>query len=263
MGLVRRMRARLEQEDGFTLIELLLAASIGTVVVLFTFNLLDSSGRASAEVQNRVDGVQRGRVAMEQITQRLRSQVCLDTSTPAITYGDDNELRFYTELGDEAFKPEARKLRFLDPDNDGKGDITEDVWRTLSTPPVDTFSTDPNPVRGDTKDRGVVKGMARALEDEPAAENGEGRAIGDPVPILRYYAFLGNDPATPALLLKTPLSDTDRARVVKIAVSFDSLPSRRAGVSAAARGRVDTRFESDVFVRTADPTDPEHSPQCL
>ncbi|MDQ3870661.1 MAG: hypothetical protein M3301_03470 [Chloroflexota bacterium] len=257
MAPTRRMRQRLAVEEGFTLIELLVSVSIGIVVVLATFNLLDASGRASNEVQNRVDGVQRGRVAMEQITQRLRSQVCLDTSTPSITYGDQNEVRFYSELGDEAFNPEARKLSFVDPDGDGKGDIAEDLWTSLSTPPVNTFSTVP------TRTRGVIKGMARALEEKPAAQNGEGRNVGDPVPVFRYYAFLGNDPATPALLLQTPLSATDRARVVKISVSFDAQPGRRASVPAPSRERVDTRFENDVFVRTADPTDPEHSPQCL
>ena len=47
--------------------------------------------------------------------------------------------------------------------------------------------------------------------------------------------------------------------MVKIAVSFDARPGRRR----AAKNRTDTTFEGDVFVRTADPTDPEHSPQCL
>ena len=48
------------------------------------------------------------------------------------------------------------------------------------------------------------------------------------------------------------------ARVVKIEVAFDSRPTKRASQS----NRIDTSFESEVFVRTADPTDPEHSPQC-
>ena len=252
-----RVGRRLAGEGGFTIIELMMAVSVGMIVILFTFNLLDSAGRASTETQNRVDSVQRGRVAMEQITQRLRSQVCLDSNTPAVTYGDDDELRFYSELGGETFAPEARRLRFDDPDGDGNGDLNETVWNTLASPPADTYATPP------TTTRNVLKGMMRSLEDEAPADNGEGRAIGDPVPVFRYYTFLGNNPATPALRLQTPLSVADRARVVRIAIAFDSLPSRRQGAPTGTRSRVDTRFENDVFVRTADPTDPEHSPQCL
>ena len=77
-------------------------------------------------------------------------------------------------------------------------------------------------------------------------------------PFFRYYAFVGNDPAKPELLLQTPLSATDMARAVKIEVAFDSRPSKRA----AQPNRIDTSFENEIFVRTADPTDPEHSPQC-
>jgi hypothetical protein len=46
--------------------------------------------------------------------------------------------------------------------------------------------------------------------------------------------------------------------VVKVTVSFDSRPSKRN----AGPNRLDTNLENEVFVRTADPTDPEHSPQC-
>ncbi len=238
----------MRNESGFSLVELLVSVSIGLIVVMATFNLLDSSTRASANVEDRIDALQRGRNAMEQIVQRVRSQVCLNTSTPSIVYGDSDELRLYTELGDEVFTPEGRRLRFTNGNT-----LQESLWTTLSNPPANTFATAP------TRNTNLIVGMARAAEDEPAAQNGEGRAVGDPVPIFRYYAFLGNDPATPALLLQTPLSATDRARVVKIAISFDARPTRRAG----AKNRVDTTFEGDIFVRTADPTDPEHSPQCL
>ena len=250
------VRSRLAAERGFTIVELMVAVSVGMVVILFTFNLLDAAGRASTEVSDRVDSVQRGRVAMEQVTQRLRSQVCLDSNTPAVTYGDDDELRFYSELGDEVFTPEARRLRFDDPDGDGFGDLNESVWTTLSSPPGDTFSTPA------TSSRNVLAGMMRALEDDPATQNNEGRAVGDPVPVFRYYTFLLNAPNSPTVRLQTPLSVADRARVVRIAVAFESLPARRSG-APAGRQPVDTRYENDVFVRTADPTDPEHSPQCL
>jgi hypothetical protein len=48
------------------------------------------------------------------------------------------------------------------------------------------------------------------------------------------------------------------ARVVKISIVLDSRPTKLD----AQANRIDTSFESEIFVRTADPTDPEHSPQC-
>jgi hypothetical protein len=44
---------------------------------------------------------------------------------------------------------------------------------------------------------------------------------------------------------------------VQITVNFQALPSRLNSVYPGEP------FTADVFVRTADPTDPEHSPLCF
>jgi hypothetical protein len=144
---------------------------------------------------------------------------------------------FYSELNtttdaqaNPLFAPEGRRITL------SGGRLTEEIWNSLATPFANTFNASPNTNRL----------MADAIFPEPG------------VPFLRYYAFVGNDPAKPDLLLQTPLSATDMARVVKIAVAYDSRPSKRAGQS----NRIDTTYEDEVFVRTADPTDPDHSPQC-
>jgi hypothetical protein len=46
---------------------------------------------------------------------------------------------------------------------------------------------------------------------------------------------------------------------VRVVVAFDSRPTR----GPKTRAGLDTRTETDVFVRTADPTDPDNSPSCL
>jgi hypothetical protein len=76
-------------------------------------------------------------------------------------------------------------------------------------------------------------------------------------PLFRYFTFI-NNPARPDLELIPPLDSDDMARVVKIEVAFDARPTKRTGQT----NRVDSSFEDEVFVRTADPTDPEHSPLC-
>jgi Tfp pilus assembly protein FimT len=251
-----RIQRRLGDESGFSLMELLVAATVGMVVLLATFNLMDASTKASAAVEDRVEALQRGRTAYEQIVQRLRSQVCPDTNTPAISYGGDSQVDFNTEIdpigaaaSDDVFDPERRSIRLQTETvgTESRVRLNEYVWNNYASTGTHDRKT------------ALIDYTGNALEDEPAAANGEGRAVGAPVPIFRYYAFLGNDPATPALLLETPLSATDMARVVKIAISFDARPGRRR----ATKNRTDTTFEGDVYVRTADPTDPEHSPQCL
>jgi prepilin-type N-terminal cleavage/methylation domain-containing protein len=250
--LARLMRRLRTDESGFSLVELLVSVVIGLIVVSAAFNLLDASTQASSDVTDRVDATQRGRAAMEQMQQVLRSEVCLDTNTPAITYGDSDRVDFYADLGDEDFTPEARRLRFVENGTTGRGDILEDVWTTLSDPPENTYNGAP------TRTRLVMGEMARAMEDQAQ----ESRAVGDPVPVFRYYGFVGSDPARPDDLLQTPLSATDKARVVRIAVAFDSQPGRPTG-GLQAREELDTTYENDIYVRTADPTDPLHSPQCL
>ena len=236
--MLRRALTRLRRDErGFTLTELLVVISVGGIVMLAAVNLIDASVRASDEVLDRVDGLGKGRQAFEQLTQRLRSQVCPDKDTPAIVAASDSSLTFYTELsstsdpqGNPLFVPEGRRISLAG------GILREEVWNALATPYANTFGGPPN----------VNRVMADAIFPQP------GR------PFFRYYAFVGNDPAKAELELQTPLSATDMARTVKIEVAYDSRPSKRAGQS----NRIDSSYENEVFVRTADPTDPEHSPQC-
>ena len=237
MSRLRDIRKRLRSERGFTLTELLTVIAVSSIVLVAAVNLIDASVRASDEVLDRVDGLQKGRQAMEQVTQRLRSQVCPDKDTPAIAVGTSNSLSFYTELnstidvyGNPLFGPEARRITL------SGGVLREEVWNSLLSPYASTFNTPAN----------VNRVMAQAIEEQP------GR------PFFRYFAFVGNDPAKPELELPAPLSDADKARTVKVEVAYDSRPAKRGAQS----NRFDTAYENEVFVRTADPTDPEHSPSC-
>jgi len=253
----------LRAEGGFSLVEMLVTVSVGMVVLLATGNLLDASGRASAEVQDRVDSVQRGRTSMEEITKRLRSQVCLNSSLPAMAKGEANEMWFYTDLGDHstaAFAPEARKLRWVPGAAGQNGSIVEDVWDTVvmspAAAPTPTATRDATFGRTPDRTRSIIQGVDLAEDSDDRDGDGNRAEIR---PLFDYYRFLGVDPATPNDRLTAPLPEDQLARVVRIAVSFDSRPTR----GPRSRTALDTRTETDVFVRTADPTDPDNSPSCL
>ena len=141
MSPVARIRRRLRAERGFTLIELLVAISIGAIVVTAAINLMEASVRASNEVVNRFDGLQKGRLALEEITQRLRAQVCPDKATPAIVDGNRqlDVLLHRAQCGRRraaipVFAPEGRRITFA------AGKITEEIWNTLASPFANTFA---------------------------------------------------------------------------------------------------------------------------
>lgn len=256
-------RDRLRSENGFSLVELLVTASVGMIIVLAAGNMLDASGRASAEVQDRVDSVQRGRTTMESVSQKLRSQVCLNSALPAIAKAEANEMWFYTDLGDHSttvFAPEARKLRWVPGATGQNGSIVEDVWDTVvlspTLAPTPTGTRDATFGRTPSRTRTLIDNVA--LADDVDDRDGDGDKT-EIRPLFDYYRFLGVDPATPNDRLTAPLPADQLARVVRIAVAWDSRPTR----GPKTRTALDTRTETDVFVRTADPTDPDNSPSCL
>jgi hypothetical protein len=174
---------------------------------------------------------------MEQIVQQLRSQVCLGPGYPAITYGDDSHITFYADLADTTFVPEQRDLVFAN------GTLTEQDYPGTATGGQPPFRFAATPSR------------TRVILDRLQLVSSGGTTI----PFFRYYSFDGNDPIRPSNLLTTPLSSDDAAHVVQVSVSFAALPSRGGGLS----GQVAEPFAANVFIRTADPSDPQHSPLCI
>lgn len=218
-------------DDGFTLVELLVTISVGIVVLIAVFGLVDVSLRASSRVEDRTEVVQRGRAAMEQVTQQLRSQTCLGPGYPALTQADDNSMTFYADLGDDTFTPQRRTLTY------SGNSIVERLYpSTGGTLPNLTWSSTPSRTRTIITNIVPVSGT----------------------PVFRYYKFTQTDPITPSVLMTTPLSAADLANSVRIAASFVVQPTRGAQNNA-----VSTTFENYVYVRTSDPNDPERSPACL
>lgn len=220
-------------EAGFTLVELLVTSAIGVVVLLVAGTLSTGFLHAQTRVSDRSESIARGRTAMEQITQQLRSQVCLGPGYPAITYGDGSRMTFYADLSNRAFVPEQRVLSY------SNGTLTETSYAgrasgTGSGAPF-TFSSTPSRTRA-VLDRMQLVGTT---------------------PFFRYYSFDSNNPIRPANLLRTPLSASDAQRVVQITVTFAALPSR------GGSGTIAEPSTANVYVRTADPTDPDHSPLCI
>ena len=221
-------------EGGFALTELLVAMTVGLIVLLAAFLLLDRAHSASREISDRQDAVQRGRQATEYLTRQIRSQVCLGNTTEPITHGSKNQLTFYADLSDGSKNVERRTITY-DP---VAKRITEQVFPGVGVYPDLTFAATPAETR------------ILLTKVEPVTS--------PTTNFLRYYAF---DPGgAPGALreLQEPLIASDLPLVVMVKLAFVALPE-----GPRPRDRDATTFHNDVYVRLANPTVPTEGPRCL
>jgi prepilin-type N-terminal cleavage/methylation domain-containing protein len=247
------MGARLAQirrdQSGFTLIELLVAMALGMIVIGAALALMDSGARSSTRTADRVDVTQRGRNAMNQIQRGMRSQVCLDSSTPPITAASNNSVSYYADSdGDPYFRPQFRTLYYDSTWKGGRGAIRETTTTADQASPPFTFTGTP---------------ADRVLVEDVTLQPG--------TPFLRYYAFddtttpgdEGASPLTTPLdtnIATDPLPANSMAKVVHIDVSFRVFPTRAGDVSGAPVGNQndptrDSDFDTSVWLRNSDYTD--------
>jgi prepilin-type N-terminal cleavage/methylation domain-containing protein len=229
------MVARLRQDQsGFTLTELLVAMTVGLIVLLAAFLLLDRAHGASNEIADRQDAVQRGRQAMEYLTRQIRSQVCLGNATEPITYGSPDRVTFYADLSDGSKNVERRTIEY----NPTTKRIMEYVYPGVGTYPNLTFSATP------AETRMLLTKVERVTT--PATS------------FLRYFAYDAAGGPGALRELATPLSAADAPLVVMVKIAYVAMPER-----ARPRDRDSTTFFNDVYVRLANPTVPTQGPRCL
>lgn len=219
----------MRREDGFTLPEVLVAATIGVVVLLAAFGLIDTAAPLTLKVQDTVDATQRGRQGLDQMTTELRSQDCIAAGTAPIISADADGVLFYASTGDENAFPEKRRLAFTG------NSITEETWKATNAAGT-TFAA--------STLRTLVANAQRMTS--PATS------------VFRYYGFTSTAPVSPTQALTSlPLSATDRTKVVQVAVSFVVRPDR-----ATTTSKRELTFQGSSFVRTANPLTPSKGVNC-
>jgi prepilin-type N-terminal cleavage/methylation domain-containing protein len=222
--------SRARHEGGFTLPELLTTLFIALVVALAAFALVETVMRRSQDVQQRVDANQRGRMAMEQITRQLRSQVCLDANTAPVVEATQNRVVFYGRLDDGAAElPERRTLTF-DPTQKS---IVERVDRGVRAMPVG--ATAPVYTWTQKSQRTVLRNVIRDT-DGGAAQ-----------PVFTYWRYVAGT-VPPQLQQLTTVSATDLPYLAKIGLRFDVLPSTATQATKASAPLFD-----EVVVRLTNP----------
>jgi prepilin-type N-terminal cleavage/methylation domain-containing protein len=212
------------EESGFTLVELVVAMGVGTIILLASFMMLDSSVVLTGRVTDRVDRTQRGRFAMEQITRELRSQVCPAAGVPAIIDGQAYSVKFYSFMGSGSFVPSQREIAW----DTNTNSIVERTWVGTGASPYTTYA--------------AVPSTRTLLTDvTPPPSN---------APIFSFWS------SGAASASSVPLSTVDAAAASSIKIKFVTYASNRN-----ATGKSIT-LESEAFSRTTDPNVAGATPEC-
>jgi hypothetical protein len=236
-----------------TIIEVMVAATVGLVVLGGVFTLLDGSVRLNTNVLRKTDAMQRGRLAMDVITQELRSQVCLENQagTAVIAGATADTVEFYSDFsnGDGQVPPTKRRLSF----NPTTGDITTSIFKTtVLEPRPGNFPATPS----QTQMR--LENAARQLAPD-----------GTEVPFLRYYAYEWVDEDQPRAEatdpLPTPLTANNARRVARIDINFVAQPTgvedRKKGVDLS--DRIMARHSDPNLALWDPPTTDLPDPRCV
>jgi prepilin-type N-terminal cleavage/methylation domain-containing protein len=229
-----RLRARIAGgEAGFTLIELLVSISIGSIVMLALFAILDRAAPAQSRVSDRVQAQASGRTALEGISQQLRSAVCVQNASggllsPVVSAGD-NQVSFYSYLPDrstitngaQVFTPSVIQLTY-DP---VAKTLTRKTWGPF-TPPA----TPPDP----NVDPPVT---TRTILDSVTPTGTANTAV--PSAFFGYYPYDSTTALTTA-----GMTATTRGTIARIALGFTVAPSGAGAYTPAT-----TSFADDVTLR--------------
>jgi Tfp pilus assembly protein PilW len=230
----------LRSEAGFTLAEMLIAATVGFVVIAATLGLLESTVRLDNGVMAKTDAQQRGRLAMDRITQELRSQVCLNLTTPAIVpvKSTADSVTFYSDFGTSIAKPPMLRTITFD---DTTGEVSEsDV---LGTGP----DGGPFDYTGAPTKQVILQGITRVVETD-----------GTTRPFLKYFAYETKDGVLGTTqALSPPLAAAAAARVARIEISYTARPTGAKDNTNA------TDIKDEISVRHADPNLTVPDPQCV
>ena len=230
-----RIAARLRDQRGFTLTELLVSITIGMIVLMAAWMVLDRTISASGQIADRSEALQRGRQAMELISRQLRSQVCVGNTTPIVS-GSDLSVSFYADMtdGTPANPIKQRTLTY----NTTTDTINESVASSTGTYPNLTFGT--------ATTTPLLTKVDQIMDGTSAR------------PIFRYFGYQTGTTNGTLVPLQSPLSATDLKRVAVIKVGFRSF-----AVRPISNDNDSTVLENDVYTRTAVPTELQGQPECI
>jgi type II secretory pathway pseudopilin PulG len=226
------VRRLVREESGITLVELLVSMLIGLIVLGALLGLVQTAQSTTTRTTNRIDVSQRGRLAMEQIVQGLRSQVCLQADATSaqstILAATSTSVTFFAGVTSpaagglpSAFAPQKRTYTYSAAASAIKQDTYDGTYSSVTG--LWNFPALPS--------------RSRALLDGAAAP-----ADGQ---VFHFYAYRDDGTLDEANPLPTPLSETDLPRVAQVQIEFTVKPT--GGINKDTR--VQSSFDDRVTLR--------------
>lgn len=217
-------------ERGMTLVELVVAMSIGVVVLLAAFTVIDRGFQIQKETVDREDAAQRGRLAMDRMVRGLRSQVAVCPAKSAITAATANSVTFTVDTSG-GVAPKRRTVTF-DPT---ARTLTEYSYNATGTTSPFSFVATPS--------------LTRVLLNNVVADGS--------TPFFTYYKDSGTGVGANTVMTP-PLTTDDLAAVAMIGIAFANRPNAKT----ATDNKRAVTYNDSVFIRNADPLKREPNPAC-
>jgi Tfp pilus assembly protein PilW len=239
-------------EHGFTLIELLVAMVAGMAVIGALFGILEVSLHQTANLTDRVQSNQNGRIAMTRIIDALHSTCLSPEFKPIQESSSENDLSFVNAYSNEANIPYTAVSKHEIIWNKAAGTLTEKRYSATSgTWPEYKFPT---------------SATSTTLIASNIAESQEG---GKSVPIFEYFKYnttssSASETLTPLSTinptrLTVPLSLSNAAITASVAVRFTAYPSD--GDTLSGRG-VDFRNQVTLAMSAPSSETPIEAEPC-
>lgn len=275
------MRSRLKDERGFSLMELLVADLIGGFVITAAITMLVVAFNSANRVNDRVNAAQTGRVAMEQIVQRVRSQTCLfpleykvngstalTGSQASIVHADTEKLVYFGDVGATGgasnvaggvgFRPQLRYL-YLVTDATGRRGTLVEGWRSATTTssPFNYTITPASSLEslasvgtmalvGPTSKRAIAGGIGNMV-----SESAPVGATAPTVPLFRYYDAADVQIAEDVTIGAIPTSELGDITRVTVGFKVFGLTSKdNAEGSSSQTDRRTATFRNEIYLRT-------------
>jgi type II secretory pathway pseudopilin PulG len=210
---------RASDERGFTLIELLVAVTMGMVVCLALFSILDFATKQEARITDVADANQLGRTAMTKLVDELHSACISAEFRPILEKSSETELWFVNAYSKEAIIESEQAFRHDIVWNEKNETLTDKIYAsTGGSWPNFTF-----PLTTSTPTKTVLL----------ASKVSQSEAGGKKLPIFQYYAYTtkgtsGGEAGLSTLsteALKVPLTEKTAPTAAAVLIRFNTSPS--------------------------------------
>jgi Tfp pilus assembly protein FimT len=227
-----RVRRRLADERGLTVVEMVVTCALTLIVSVSAMAVLTGAYARNNDVQRRSESWQIARTAVDEVINRLRNQVCLDSATKPVVAATGQSITFYADFS--AASPTDYPERHVLALNPATG-VLSDTRYTTSSGRVADYQL--------AGTRVIAQGVSQ---------------VGS-APLMSFYAYDASAPPAPNRLLNTGTNAVAAADLPAIARVVVKL---RATAPGKTPSKDSATVQDEAFVRIVNPTDPTPVPQC-